>query len=77
MAWFFGILAAGFALLWACAYVYVSGLACAFGNVNGSCKMRGLFELSGEDFQIMVLYPGLTFLALVAATVYFARRKAR
>lgn len=53
---------------WAFGYVYISSLACAFGNPNGTCRVKMPWELGGEDFIALVLIPG----ALVALTFLIA-----
>ncbi|MEM7438149.1 MAG: methionine synthase [Pseudomonadota bacterium] len=62
---FFGLAA------WAVGYVYISALACAFGNPNNTCRAKMPWELGLEDFTGLVIIPavlvGLTFLIAVLA----------
>ena len=47
------LLALGASLLW---YVFVQGMACAFGSPNGTtCRTRMPWELHGEDFIFISL----------------------
>lgn len=71
-------LAGLFAAAWAYGYVYIAGLACAFGNVNAqSCEMPMPWELRGDDLQVMLLLPGAFFLALLLAGWFIGRNTAR
>lgn len=64
--WIIRIIAIGLWVLW---YANVSALACAFGNLNGTCKVDMPWELRGEDLMLLVIVPAL-LLALVFALTW-------
>ncbi|KAB7615653.1 methionine synthase [Amylibacter sp. SFDW26] len=73
----FFILAAIVLGLWAFFYIYVMGMACAFGSVNSTnCSVKYPWMLSGEDFNLLVTTPAIIFgLTLVLAILF--RREAK
>jgi len=71
---FLWILTVGFLLFWAFAYIYIHGLACAFGNPNSAtCLIRFPWQLGGEDFLFLFGVPGVVFLVLLALAVLTTR----
>ena len=56
---FFYILGTIALVLWGIGYLWISGLACAFGSLNGDCRTKPPWELQGEDLMLMVMIPGL------------------
>ena len=56
------------ALGWVAFYLYITGLACAFGSPGGDCVLPMPWQLRGEDLQFLVLVPGgvVALLALMA-----------
>ena len=51
-------------IVWIGGYLYVSGLACGFGNAS-SCGIRMPWQMRGEDLLFLVLLPGSVVLALL------------
>lgn len=49
-------LAALVGLVWIGGYLYINGLACAFGNTS-PCRMRMPWRLTGEDMVLLVIIP--------------------
>lgn len=43
---------------WVGGYLYIGGLACAFGGPNGACRIPLPWTLRGEDLTLLVLLPG-------------------
>ena len=71
---FYGLTALA-VLLWVMAYSYIGGLACAFGpgNTGNPCSSKMPWDLNGEDFQFLVLIPGLIVLALLTTAILTGR----
>ena len=64
----------GFLLFWAFAYIYIHGLACAFGNPNSTtCSIDMPWQLGGEDFMLLIAVPSAVFLFLLALAVFTGR----
>ena len=74
MSWIFYALAVLAAVAACVFYVYLSGLACSFGGVNGPCRIRAPWQLGAEDLRFMVLYPLAIVLGLAAIGWLFGRR---
>ncbi|QIE44683.1 methionine synthase [Pseudohalocynthiibacter aestuariivivens] len=61
------------AISWPIFYIWVMGMACAFGSPNtSSCRTRLPWELRGEDLDWLVLRPGALLLAVLLA-IYLLR----
>ena len=46
-------------IAWGVFYVWVIGMACAFGSVNtANCRFNMPWELQGEDLMLLVIVPG-------------------
>lgn len=73
VSWVFYGLAALAAIAGCVFYIYVSSLACAFGSLNGRCRIKAPWELGSEDMQFMVLYPLSIVLALTFIGWLFGR----
>ncbi|WP_254700168.1 methionine synthase [Roseovarius sp. EC-SD190] len=58
---------------WIAGYIWISGLACAFGSPNGRCVFPMPWDMRGEDLMILVLFPA----ALVATLLVLARISGR
>ncbi|KJS44299.1 MAG: methionine synthase [Roseovarius sp. BRH_c41] len=52
-------------LAWALGYIWISGLACAFGAPSGACSIPMPWTLRGEDLMILVLMPGAVVAVLL------------
>lgn len=64
LSWVFYALAAAAVLFWLWFYLYIQGLACAFGSVSGSCRTRWPWQLGGEDLVLLVVFPLAVVLVL-------------
>jgi hypothetical protein len=64
----------GFLLFWAFAYMYIHGLACAYGNPNSTtCRIDLPWQLGGEDLLFLIVYPGIVFLILIGLAILAGR----
>lgn len=71
------LIAALLALLaWALGYIWISGLACAFGSPSGGCSIPMPWALRGEDLMILVLMPGAV-VAVLLGLAYLSGRRAQ
>ncbi|MGX0976433.1 hypothetical protein ACSSVY_002149 [Roseovarius sp. MBR-51] len=61
-------------LAWGIGYVWISGLACAFGSLSGTCSIPMPWSLRGEDLMILVLMPGAVVAALIGLAYLSGRR---
>lgn len=57
-------LAALASLVWIGGYLYINGLACAFGNIS-PCRIRMPWRMTGEDMVLLVLIPAAIVLILL------------
>jgi len=66
---FLWVFSAIFLALWAFAYLYIGGLACAFSGPNATnCGLKMPWELTGGDLTMLVYVPlGLLIVLLLAA----------
>lgn len=72
------VASAGFLLFWVTAYMYLHGLACAYGNPNSTtCRVDLPWQLGGEDFLFMIVYPGMILLILIGLAVLAGRAAKR
>lgn len=71
----FFLVAAFLALLvWVLGYLWISGLARAFGSPSGKCSLPLPWTLRGEDLMILVLLPGAVVAGLFALAWRSGRR---
>jgi hypothetical protein len=63
-------------LAWGIGYVWISGLACAFGSPGGNCSIPLPWSLRGEDLTLLVLMPGAVVAGLLALA-WLSRRRAQ
>lgn len=70
-----GVLGCASLGLWAYGYLYVSGLACAFGSLSGTCAVPTPWSLRGEDLMLMVVLPALVPLALFGLALWPRRSR--
>lgn len=61
-------------LAWGMGYVWISGLACAFGSPGGNCSIPLPWSLRGEDLRLLVLMPGAVVAGLLALAWLSGRR---
>lgn len=61
-------------LAWGIGYVWISGLACAFGSPSGNCSIPLPWSLRGEDLTLLVLMPGGVVASLLALSWLSGRR---
>jgi hypothetical protein len=61
-------------LAWGVGYVWISGLACAFGSPGGNCSIPLPWSLSGEDLTLLVFMPGAVVASLLALAWLSGRR---
>lgn len=61
-------------LAWVLGYLWISGLACAFGSPSGNCSVPMPWTLHGEDLMILVLLPGALVAGLFALACLSGRR---
>lgn len=65
------VVCVGASALW---YLFVSGMACAFGSLNGNCRTKMPWEMHGEDFVFIAL-PLCLSLGLLALAIFLYARK--
>jgi hypothetical protein len=59
---------------WLYGYVYIQGLACAFGSVSGNCALRMPWQLGREDFLLLVALPMAVLLPVFGLALWSWRR---
>lgn len=62
---FFYVLAALALAAWVYFYIFISSMACAFGNPNANgCSIRPPWQLGGEDLLFMMAAPAFITISL-------------
>lgn len=62
------------AFAWVAFYIWITALACGFGNTNPvRCTTPAPWDLRGEDLRVLVILPGLIMATLVAAVALIGR----
>ena len=59
--------------LWIFWYLFMSSLACAFGSLNGPCKMTMPWQMNSEDLMVFIGIPGILVLLVFALTRLIAQ----